>query len=213
MQTIQLDSLVQGYLEYLKEIKRLAHRTIVDVKCTVLKVMEKTKKIRPGKQLWELSLDDHMQWMEQERQEGKSSLSINKQISHVRGLIDYAWHNGRTDRNVLEGFYKKDAKTKIPPEVLSIEETTALIKSCSQKTKQERYNRLIILLLYGCGFRTHELCDLNVQDINTEKQEVFIKKAKGDIQRVIPVPAGVWTELLAYMTERGGKKALYSEHR
>jgi integrase/recombinase XerD len=63
----------------------------------------------------------------------------------------------------------------------------------------------MVLLLYGCGLRTSELCDLNVKDVNVERQEVFVRKGKGDRQRTIPVPSAVWTELLAYLTERGGK--------
>jgi site-specific recombinase XerD len=62
----------------------------------------------------------------------------------------------------------------------------------------------MVLLLYGCGLRTKELCNLDVQDVNIERQEIFVKKSKGDIQRWIPVPEGVWTELLAYLAERKG---------
>ena len=61
---------------------------------------------------------------------------------------------------------------------------------------------MIILLLYGCGLRTIELCKLNIPDINCERQEIFIRSGKGDRERVIPVPSGLWTELLAYLHER-----------
>jgi integrase/recombinase XerD len=81
-----------------------------------------------------------------------------------------------------------------------------LIEVCERKTPAQRRERLMILLLYGCGLRTGELCALDVQDADLERQELFIKDAKGGIQRRIPVPESVWTELLAYLAEHKGRR-------
>ena len=81
-----------------------------------------------------------------------------------------------------------------------------LIEACPRATVEERRDRAIVLLLYGCGLRTGELCGLNVQHVSTERRELTIMKAKGDKPRVVPVPDAVYTELLAYLHERGGKQ-------
>jgi integrase/recombinase XerD len=67
----------------------------------------------------------------------------------------------------------------------------------------------VILLLYGCGLRTSELCQLDVGDICRERQELTVRKAKGDRPRVVPIPDGVYMELLAYLLERGKRGALF----
>jgi len=206
MDDLKFNPLIDGYLSYIKDVKRLSKRTVVDIRCTFKKVNEIIKEIRPNQQMWELTLDDYLQLVEKERKQGKSPQSINKEISHIRGLLEYAWRNGRVDRNVLEGFFLKDADNKKAPVVLTIEEVNKLLNVCPKNTKQERYKRLIIIVLYGCGLRTGELCGLDVQDIDKERQEILIKKGKGGIQRKIPVPSGVWTELLAYLSDRGGKR-------
>ena len=64
----------------------------------------------------------------------------------------------------------------------------------------------MILVLYGCGLRTHELCALNVQHLCIERREINVLTAKGDKPRTVPVPDAVFTELLAYLHERGGKR-------
>jgi integrase/recombinase XerD len=64
----------------------------------------------------------------------------------------------------------------------------------------------MILLLYGCGLRTQELCSLDVGDVNRDRRELQVLHAKGDRPRVIPIPDGVYTELLAYLLDRGGKR-------
>jgi len=93
-----------------------------------------------------------------------------------------------------------------PPRVLTMAEAERLIRACPRSTRQERRSRLMILLLYGCGLRPFELCGLDVPDVSLERGELFVRRGKGDRQRTIPVPDAVWTELLAYLAERGGKR-------
>jgi site-specific recombinase XerD len=200
------DPLYTGYYSYLEDIKRLKHRSITDIKCTLNGAIEGIQKIRPGKELWEATFEDYLEWIETRRKSGRSAHSINKELSHIRGLLNYAWNNGRCNRNVLDGFRPKDADVREAPPVLDILDAEKLIAVCGQKTHQDRLKRLVILLLYGCGFRTNELCSLDVSDVDRERQEIFVRKGKGDIQRRIPVASGVWTELLAYLSERGGRR-------
>jgi integrase/recombinase XerD len=72
------------------------------------------------------------------------------------------------------------------------------VQACGNRSAAERRDRLIILILYGCGLRTSELCDLNVKDIDIEKREILVK-GKGDLHRMVPIPERVYTELLAYL--------------
>lgn len=67
----------------------------------------------------------------------------------------------------------------------------------------------MILLLYGCGLRTMELCRLDVGDVSRERQELTVRHGKGDRPRVIPIPEGLYTELLAYLLEHGRRGALF----
>lgn len=206
MKTLKLDTWIEGYLEYCQQVKRHASGTLRDLRCTFRRVVQAAEKIRPGIPLWKLSLEDYLQWVGREREAGSSVLSINKQLSHLRGLLDYTWRSGRGDRNVLDHFYLQDAQAQVEPRALNLEEARQLISVCGSRNRQERGERLMILMLYGCGLRTSELCGLDVGDVDVERQEVMVRHGKGDRQRRIPVPDGVWTCLLAYLTERGGRR-------
>ena len=46
------------------------------------------------------------------------------------------------------------------------------VRACPRAGAQERRDRLMILMLYGCGLRTGELCALDVGDIVRERQEL-----------------------------------------
>jgi integrase/recombinase XerD len=153
-----------------------------------------------------LTLEDYMGWVNQQREEGYSAQSLNKDISHLRGLLEYAWRSGRTDRNVLDGFNLQDSVRVVMPKFLSIEEARRLVEACPSHTRLQRRDRLVILLLYGCGLRTAELCQLDVADVDLERQEIVIRHGKGDRARRIPVPDAVWTVLLAFLAERKGRR-------
>jgi integrase/recombinase XerD len=201
-----LDPLIEGYLEYLADVARKARGTVRDVRCTLRRVSEAMERLVPDRPLWKLELLDYLRWIEAERQAGRGGASLNKNLSHLRGLLDYAWRSGRSDRNVLDGFQIQDDGRRKEPESLGIEEAIQLVKSCPASTPIERRDRMVILLLYGCGLRTQELCDLRLQDIDAPRRELLVRAGKGDRQRIVPLPEMVYTELLAYLLERGGKR-------
>ena len=200
----EFDPVIEGFLDYLSNVRRLAPRSLVDMKCTYRKTLRSMHNIKPGVELWKLTFDDYLAWIEYSRSIGKSVTSLCKEISHLKGLIDYAWRSGKTERNVLDGFNLQDLAptVAIPPSVLSVEEAKRLISCCTKKSTHQKRDRMMIIILYGCGLRTSELCKLDIKDIDLERQELVILAAKGDIQRRVPIPDSVWTELLAYIAER-----------
>lgn len=160
-------------------------------------------------ELWHLKLEDYLHWLETERQSGCSESSLAKYLSHVRGLLDYAWRSGRTERNVLDGFNLQHNQHRVEPKSLSLEEAERLVKATQTPGPSARRDRLVILLLYGCGLRTNELCALDVAHVNRERHELLVLTAKGDRPRAIPVPEAIYTELLAYLLERGKRGPLF----
>ena len=202
----QLDPWIEGYLAYMLEVRRRSSRTVRDVRCTLKRASEGLGWLRPGVALWELELVDYLEWLEQERSRGRTPSCLQKYLSHLRGLLDYAWRSGRSQRNVLDGFSLQDAMRRRPPRVLTIPEAQRLVAGCPEATAAQRRDRLIVLVLYGCGLRTSELSALRVQDVDRERKELFIRHGKGDRQRVVPIPEGVYTPMLAYLLERGGKQ-------
>lgn len=201
-----LDPLIEGYLSYLLNVGRKTPRTVVDVRCTLRRAVEHFGKAAAGTPLWHLTFEQFLSWIESERGHGRTSSSLAKYLSHVRGFLEYAWRSGRTTRNVLDGFQLKDSAKRHAPNFLTLEEATRLIGACPRSTSLERRDRLVILLLYGCGLRTHELCTLDIGDINRERQELIVQHGKGDRARAIPVPDGVYSELLAHLLEQDRKR-------
>jgi site-specific recombinase XerD len=206
---IPLDPLIEGYLSYLDKVGRKTPRTIVDVRCTLRRVMAGLGERRPGVDLWALRLEDYLHWLEAERRAGRTAMCLAKYLSHVRGLLDYAWRSGRATRNVLDGFSLQHTLRRTAPKSLTLEEAERLVLASSASGSTARRDRLVILLLYGCGLRTSELCALDVADVSRERHELTVRHGKGDRPRCIPIPEALYTELLAYLLERGKRGALF----
>jgi integrase/recombinase XerD len=207
--TARMDPLIEGYLCYLDRIGRKTPRTIVDVRCTLRRAVAQLARVRPGVQLWHLYLEDYLRWLEQERLAGCTESSLAKYLSHLRGFLEYAWRSGRSERNVLDGFSLKHTLTRVVPKSLTLEEAERLVGATTASSFTERRDRLIILLLYGCGLRTNELCELDVAHVNRERRELLVLKAKGDRPRAVPIPDGLYTELLAYLLDHARRGPLF----
>ena len=208
------DPWYDGYLQYLKDVQRKAAGTVRDIRCSLRRVCGWMALHGQEKPLWQLTLQDYLVWLEAERMNEVSVRSLGKYLSHLRGLLDYSCRGGRCDRNVLDGFQLQDVSRPVLPRFLSVVEARRLVDACPARTGAERRERLITLLLYGCGLRTRELCALRLQDVDRERRELFVAQGKGDRQRTIPIPSAVFTELLAYLADRGGQRGflLRGEH-
>jgi integrase/recombinase XerD len=207
------DTLIQGYLDYKLNVTRIAYGTMKDIKCSLKRVERAMGDIAADTVLWECKLSDFMEWIEVERNSVTSVTTLNKLITHARGFLEYAQRSGRTTRNVLDGFQLQHSFPKKEPISLTENEARLLIEACPLVKGQERRNRLVLLLLYGCGLRTLEFCSLDIGHVNVERQELNLMTTKGGKPRTVPIPTGVFTELLAYMHQRDAKRgALFITH-
>ena len=197
MKPPRLDPWIEGYLEYQRTVRRLRPKSLVDMRCTFKRAVAAMEELRPALALWKLTLEDYLRWINRQREQGYSAHSVNKELSHLRGLLEYALRSGHCERNVLDGFSLQDSLRVVVPKALNLEEARRLVEACPSHTSLQRRNRLVILLLYGCGLRTSELCQLDLADVDLERQEVVVRQGKGDRARRIPVPDAVWTLVLA----------------
>ena len=115
-----LDTMIEGYLGYKRDVSRLTPGTLRDIRCSLARVVRRMGEIRPDAPLWHLRLEDFLRYVELEREAQASSTCITKYITHARGLLEYAWRSGRAERNVLDGFLIQDREKRTPPRSLTL---------------------------------------------------------------------------------------------
>lgn len=87
------------------------------------------------------------------------------------------------------------------PDVLSIEEVEAIIKSVDTSSWQGMRNRAVLEILYGCGLRVSEAVSLKISCLYFD--EGFIRViGKGDKERLVPVGEMAADAVNAYLEHR-----------
>lgn len=71
-------------------------------------------------------------------------------------------------------------------------------------------HRLILAVLYGCGLRSYELCNLKLSDIDFERNTVFIKKQKGKRDRIVPIGEHLKRGLQKYIASENPEEWLFN---
>lgn len=97
------------------------------------------------------------------------------------------------------------------PEVLSVEEIDRIISGIDLSEKEGQRNRTIIEMLYSCGLRVSELCNLLISDI--WRDEGFVKvMGKGRKERFVPISGralrelSLWEECRCHINIRPGNE-------
>ncbi|MEC5158852.1 tyrosine-type recombinase/integrase [Chryseobacterium sp. MP_3.2] len=95
-------------------------------------------------------------------------------------------------------------KTKILPNVLSKEEIKMILEAHSNIK-----HKTMLCLIYSCGLRRSELLNLKPQDINSKRNIVLIKQAKGKKDRITPLSNKILELLREYYKEYRPKTWLF----
>ncbi len=113
------------------------------------------------------------------------SSTLNRYIVSIR-----SFHNFVSDKNpqiANPSIFIKTSKTKKRlPNVLNKEEVEAIIAFKEAKEDIAIYHRCILELLYGCGLRVSECCDLTMIQLHL-KEKIIKVRGKGDKERLVPV--------------------------
>jgi len=117
-------------------------------------------------------------------------LSERASISTIMFLsaIRYAYSN--ILHNDITAGIKRPKKEKRIPEVLSKEEIKLLLSSLVNKK-----SKLMVSMLYACGFRVSELVNLKVRDLDFNDKTGSVKQAKGKKDRTFNIPEFLFSDL------------------
>lgn len=113
------------------------------------------------------------------REKGLTPSSISRKASVLKSFFKWAFANDYIQTNPISSL----ETAKLPkhlPKVLSVSEINSIMKEELNITE-----KLIVELLYSCGLRVSELCNLEINDINLKAKHI-ICKGKGAKERLIP---------------------------
>ena len=137
---------------------------------------------------------------------GNSRASAARRISAIRSFARYLRREGVRDDDptALVGSPRREQRV---PQVLTVDEVTALIETPDVCTPLGRRDRAILEVFYASGLRLSELVSLDVEDVNLSTRMVRVM-GKGRKERLVPCHPRAADAVLAWLRDRVALVAL-----
>jgi integrase/recombinase XerD len=123
----------------------------------------------------------------------KNNLSASYQNQIVNAIKLY-FQTIRETKMVVDRIHRPK-RSKVLPNVLSKEEVKAILNAHSNKK-----HKMMLSLIYSCGLRRSELLSLKPLDIDSKRNIVLLKNAKGKKDRITPLSPTILEMLREYYT-------------
>ena len=193
-----MENLLEKYRNYIYFERSLSDNTLDAYSRDVSRFLEwlSDEGIRPQ----DVVLDDLHRFASTLYDMGISPRSIARTLSGVRSLYYFL---------VVEGYIEQDPTELLEspkvgahlPEVLTAEEIEAIESTIDQSLPEERRDYIIIEMLYSCGLRVSELCELCISDLFLKEGYMRVR-GKGSKQRLVPMSERMIKLLEMWLQER-----------
>lgn len=150
-----------------------------------------------------LASRDIRRWQQERQQlDGARPGTINRALSSLRGLCRWAVAQGiRTDNPVAE--ISEVLTPNLAPQGIETEAIDALLRAAATEpdlVSRRRDQALLALLVYA-GLRIHELCQVQLRDLDLDGGTVTVRRGKGGKTRRIPLHSEAQALLDCYLKE------------
>ena len=198
METGKKNPIIERYKQYLRLEKSLSAHTL-DAYCKDLDKLSKYVK-EEKKELLDVTPNDLHHFISILHDLGIHPRSQARILSGIRSFYRFL---------ILEDYIQVDPTELIEnprigkhlPDILTVQEIDAIINSIDLSKIEGQRDRAILEVLYSCGLRVSELCNLSLSDLYLP--EGFIRvKGKGHKQRLVPISQRAIHELQCYFEQR-----------
>ena len=108
-------------------------------------------------------------------------------IRPVKRLFEYLTNNNFLLINPTEGIIETHRREKVIGLTYTQAEIKKLLEQPNMSLNSGIRDRTIMELLYATAMRADEMLSLDVHDVNLKDGVIFVRKAKGKRQRVVPI--------------------------
>ena len=143
------------------------------------------------------------------RQSGIQARSVARVLSGVRSFYRFLTLEKEVNADPTE-LLESPRIGKHLPDVLSVEEIDSIISVIDLSKPEGIRDRAIIEVLYGCGLRISELCNLKISQLYLEDGYIRVK-GKGGKERLVPIEGVAVERVREWLATRMGRKVKPTE--
>jgi integrase/recombinase XerD len=195
-------NLIREYISYLQVERGLAKNSLESYRRDLEKLDNWCKK--NGFYVVELSRQDLREFLIDLAKNKLSPTSVNRQISALRGFYKFLQFDRHIVKSPAEDLVAPQKATYLP-KFLNQDEIGQLLTVPDLSTENGIRDRAILELMYACGLRVSEVCDLNIFDPDLDSG-ILTCKGKGSKTRKVPIGKSAVEWLKSYLTIRRQKE-------
>lgn len=190
--TLDLEKLIDKYMKSLDFIKSQSAHTKRAYALDLAQAFDASKKEKlTPEQLLSTAKQALLRW-------GKLSLaSRNRKAATLKSFFNYLYDERILDQNFALQIHSPKVPKKLP-NFISVDEAMAVIQSFRPEEQKEK---VMFLLLYGCGLRVSEACNIKWREVDFA-QRVISVKGKGGKTRLVAMPQSLIAPLENFKTAK-----------
>lgn len=184
------------YRRYLQVEKGLSKTTVKQYTDEIIRYLTFFEDLKDLNQIDQVKINEYIQFR-------YDNGAKEKTIAHVMSILRSFHQFLVLDKIVTHdssSYLESPKQIKHIPVVLSEEEISQFLKEIPTNTVTHRRNKCMIYLMYACGLRVSELCNLKINQVHLNVGYLSCK-GKGNKERMVPIASMVLEILKTYMNE------------
>jgi integrase/recombinase XerD len=209
MNTKTQQQIEDDYIKYLKQ-RHCTARTIENKLYYIRHFFEWLE--REGRALNECDYSDLLVFVKKVRKEGFSIDYQGRYVQSVRQLYASEVAQGRLSQNPIGNLIIKGRVTRIPHNLLTLEQLQKIYDSYTPQTDYQLRNKVMLGLYVNQGLIRMEINRLEVQDIDLNKGTIRIRRNIKLAERILPLAAYQVLALNEYISSVRPRLLQQTEH-
>lgn len=193
-----LSAILRRYYQYLKLEKSYSDNTVQAYQRDFQKFADFA--LAENVDILSPALDDFHRFSAQLIDLGINPLSLSRILSGVRSFYHFLVMNGEINDDPTE-LLEFPQRPQHFPDVLTTDEVDRILSVIDLSQTEGQRNRTIIEVLFSCGLRVSELCNLKLSDLYLDEGFLSVF-GKGSKQRLVPISDRAIHELRLYFRDR-----------
>lgn len=179
-----LEPLLDLFLTYIRVERGLRPKTVDAYGADIQRYLDFLHRggVRQPDEIRPEQVSDHLAALERQ---GLSARSQARHLAAIRVFHRFLLGDRLAERDPSRAVDRPKLGRPLPV-VLNRDEVEALLSAPDPQTPIGARDQAILELLYACGLRVSELCDLTLEDLNLQAG-YLVARGKGDKERVVPI--------------------------
>lgn len=178
------DEAIAKYVDYLANVKNYSHNTVFNYRNDIMEFLSFIISEKMAANLFSIRNNrvckNYISYLSSQN---LASSSINRKLSSLRSFYNFLLKSELVKAN----YFEEVEAPKIPkrlPKTIKENEIMMLFNSCDMTKPLGYRNYCLLEVLYGCGLRVSELCNLEIKDIDFNDLSIVVH-GKGSKDRIV----------------------------